>query len=209
MSSRLMWRSLSANSAGGAVGRPWLLVAAVVVATLASLLAPAAGAMELGAARAHSTRSTSAVGHAYDVRTCACDGSGLLAQQQLVPSLHDRHGQTASAWRARVGEIAGFVAAEDAQIGSYSDMRKLTAGQGGDIQAHHLIEKRFQNVMGGDPDTWDAIVLSWEEHQAYTNAWRREIGYGKGTRGATRADVIAAANRIYTNPALRKKLGLD
>ncbi len=108
-----------------------------------------------------------------------------------------------------VAVLAGFLAAEDVQFGSYSDLRKVTAGQGGDIQAHHLIEKRFQNVMGGDPDTWDSVVLSRTEHQAFTNAWRREIGYGKGTREATPADVIAAAHRIYTNPAFWKRLGLD
>lgn len=39
-------------------------------------------------------------------------------------------------------------------IGKYSAMRKLTAGHGGATQAHHLIEKRFANVIGGSTDDW-------------------------------------------------------
>jgi hypothetical protein len=60
-------------------------------------------------------------------------------------------------------------------IKSYSEQAAVTAGQRGQVQAHHLIEKRFARQIGGDTDEWASIVATRAEHQAFTNAWRREI----------------------------------
>ena len=54
-----------------------------------------------------------------------------------------------------------------------------------------------------------SVAVTKAEHQVFTNAWRREIVYGDGTQLATRAQVEAAASRIYANhPQIRKALGL-
>lgn len=65
------------------------------------------------------------------------------------------------------------------EIGKYSKMRKLTRGKGGAEQAHHLVEKRFQYKFTTANKEWDSVVLTREEHQEVTNAWRRAIPYGK------------------------------
>jgi RHS repeat-associated protein len=94
-------------------------------------------------------------------------------------------------------------------IRSFSAQARVTAGHAGDIQAHHLIEKRFADVMGGDPSEWASIVATRSEHQAFTNAWRARIPYGAGTRAATRAQVESAARDIYADyPDILGALGL-
>jgi hypothetical protein len=52
-------------------------------------------------------------------------------------------------------------------------------------------------------------VATREEHQAFTNAWRREIPYGNGTRTASRAQIDSAARRIYADyPEILRALKL-
>ena len=54
------------------------------------------------------------------------------------------------------------------------------------------------------------VELTDPEHQAFTNAWRAESPYGaNGTGAATRAQIDAAARKIYANyPDILKALGL-
>ena len=57
-------------------------------------------------------------------------------------------------------------------------------------------------------------MLTKEEHQAFTNAWRKAIPYNNSvsvlkTSTATRNDVINAAKDIYGDyPEILKALGL-
>lgn len=59
-----------------------------------------------------------------------------------------------------------------------------------------------------------SIVLTKEEHQAFTRAWRSKIGYKNDrnaitTINATPEDVKKAAKDIYRNyPEILKALGL-
>ena len=89
------------------------------------------------------------------------------------------------------------------------------------IQVHHLIEQRFVRVMaetlGTNTNAWQSIVLTIEEHQAFTNAWRARIGYngqaagsfGVTTSTATREQIIQAAREVYRNyPEILRALGL-
>jgi hypothetical protein len=62
---------------------------------------------------------------------------------------------------------------------------------------HHLIEKRFKALFGQKARDMLSIVVSPEQHQKFTNAWRALIGYGTGTANATRESVEAAAREIY------------
>lgn len=103
----------------------------------------------------------------------------------------------------------GSLAYSSAGIAPYSVQRLLTAGQGGAIQAHHLIEKRFANVLGGNTDNWASIVVTRAEHQQFTNAWSTAIPHGAGTRNASRAQIESAARKIYAGyPEILNALGL-
>jgi hypothetical protein len=95
-------------------------------------------------------------------------------------------------------------------IKPYSQLSKVTAGQGGKIQAHHLVERRFSDVLGGNTNDWASVVLTRGEHQVFTNAWRQAIPYGpEGTGTATRAQVEGAARQIYADyPEFLQALGL-
>jgi RHS repeat-associated protein len=67
------------------------------------------------------------------------------------------------------------------------------------LQSHHIIEQRFAKTLGAFYCTISA-VLTIEEHQAVTNAWRRAIPYGAGGTGvATIAEVFSVAEQIYAN----------
>ncbi|TSE11285.1 hypothetical protein [Aquimarina algiphila] len=89
------------------------------------------------------------------------------------------------------------------------------------VQFHHLFEQRFvtqlKALLGANTGKWESVVLTVEEHQKITQAWRRIIGYngqavgtsGKVTATATLADIQAAAKEVYKNyPEILKALGL-
>ncbi|WP_281987636.1 hypothetical protein [Aquimarina aggregata] len=74
----------------------------------------------------------------------------------------------------------------------------------------------MKSILGNSTSTWKSIVLTVEEHQAFTKAWRKAIGYGNtpGTTGfftsnAPREVIEAVARDIYKNyPEILKALGL-
>ena len=96
-------------------------------------------------------------------------------------------------------------------VAPYATQRLQTAGRGGSVQAHHLIEQRFSRQMGGDVRSWGSVVLSRSDHQLFTNAWRAAIGYGRnGTATATQDEILSAARGIYANyPSILTELGLQ
>ncbi len=97
--------------------------------------------------------------------------------------------------------------ADDFGIQSYNNLKKLTKGT--NLQSHHLIEKRFADIMGIKPGEMDAIAVTKTEHQAFTNAWRKAIPYGEGTANATQQQIQNAARQIYKEyPEVIKALGL-
>jgi RHS repeat-associated protein len=104
----------------------------------------------------------------------------------------------------------GGLANSSTGIASYRTQRALTAGKGGSIQAHHLIEKRFVDIFGGDTADWATVVLTRSEHRVFTNARRQAIPYGaSGTGQATRTQIESAARQIYRDyPEILESLGL-
>jgi hypothetical protein len=101
----------------------------------------------------------------------------------------------------------GSLTHASAGIAPYSTQRLITAGQGGAIQAHHLVEKRFAAVMGQNTADMSAIVVTRAEHQVFTNAWRQAIPYG--SRNVTPGMVNNAARTIYRDyPEILRALGL-
>jgi hypothetical protein len=97
-------------------------------------------------------------------------------------------------------------------IAPYSAQRKITAGHGGEIHAHHLIEKRFRDVVGQNSDDMLSIIVTQTEHRAFTNAWRNAIPHRSGkykNEPVDPSEVVAAARRIYSNsPEILRELGL-
>jgi RHS repeat-associated protein len=95
---------------------------------------------------------------------------------------------------------------------SYSLLKALTKGL--NVEVHHLIEKRFAGLFGEKAGQMTSIVLGKAEHQALTNAWRKEIGYitdnvVNRTNNVTRVQVENAARKIYANyPEILSRLGL-
>ena len=75
-------------------------------------------------------------------------------------------------------------------------------------------EQRFAARLGLNAKTMLSIALTKAEHQAFTNAWRTQIGRigslsKNTTANATKADIEAAAKYIYQKyPFILKALGL-
>jgi hypothetical protein len=99
--------------------------------------------------------------------------------------------------------------AGDYGLQSYNDLRKLLKGTG--LEAHHLIEKRFADVLGVKQGDMLSVVVSKMEHQGFTNAWRGLIPYtGKGYGHLSKGAVEDAARQVYRDyPDILKALGLE
>ena len=83
----------------------------------------------------------------------------------------------------------------DLTIDSYKNLRKISAGTGNEV--HHIIEKRFAKSLDlGSESEMLSITLDKQTHRAFTNAWRKSIGYGE----VYDIDkVYNSAMRIYKN----------
>jgi hypothetical protein len=95
--------------------------------------------------------------------------------------------------KATKNGFGGLSEAENYGIQRYSSLRSSLKDT--QLEAHHPVERRLAKRLHLDPDQM-SVAVTRAEHQAFTNAWRREIGYGVGTASAARATVEAAAQRI-------------
>ena len=161
--------------------------------------------------------------YAYDVAAYTYDAPALLSSQSATTTdvRGSPSGPAVVSWgrsastrcccsAANTGSRFGSLTHSSSGIAPYSVQRTVTAGQGGSIQAHHLIERRFADVMGQTVGDMPSIVVTRAEHQVFTNAWREAIPYGpNGTGMATRAQVEGAARQIYREyPEILQALGL-
>jgi len=100
-------------------------------------------------------------------------------------------------------EQAGLEVFERAQeFGIRPYNGKLTQGTG--LQVHHIVERRFADVgtLEIAPKRMLSVILTPEEHQAFTNAWRNLIGYSNSvnplkTTTAGIEDIWHAAQEVY------------
>lgn len=107
-----------------------------------------------------------------------------------------------------ISELGAFSRASEFGVQSFRDLGRLTRGTG--LQRHHLIEKRFAGILGIDPNDMASIALTPAEHQVFTNAWRKAIPYGDGTRNADYGTVMSTAKEIYSEyPEILRVLGLQ
>lgn len=187
-----------------------VVAVACMVAVVCAPLAPIAGAIALVAG---------AVSLATDDETIKCiTGKGSCASAIVGAAMLPLGGfgkatrlamTTATATRAGTSLFSGLTHASTYGIRSYTANKAITKGHNSAIQAHHLIEKRFVNQMGGNTNDWPTIVLTKDEHTAFTNAWSGKIPTGSGTETATRGQIEDAAREIYANyPEILDALGL-
>jgi len=93
-------------------------------------------------------------------------------------------------------------------IKPYGQLIKDIKGSG--LQAHKLIEKRFIDLFPEFRNFREipSIAVTKSEHQVFTNQFRRAFSYGKGTKEATKTEVINELKEIYKNyPEIMMKLG--
>lgn len=97
--------------------------------------------------------------------------------------------------------------AADFGVAPHNVLRKAVAGTG--LQSHHLLEKRFAEVVGQKKSQMLSVAVTEAEHQPFTNAWRRAFPYGTNYRQLSADQVMNKAREIYANyPAFLKELGL-
>ena len=81
-------------------------------------------------------------------------------------------------------------------IQSYSDLRKATSGTG--LEAHHIVEQRFLIGKGMNVQTAASVAVTPQEHQKFTNLWRRHFPYGKTNyNDLPKEKIWSAAQIIY------------
>ncbi|MEN2436666.1 SpvB/TcaC N-terminal domain-containing protein [Weeksellaceae bacterium A-14] len=88
-------------------------------------------------------------------------------------------------------------------------------GKNSGYEVHHLIEQRFSSLFNVKAEEMTSLVLTKAEHQSFTNAWRKAIGYNNDknavitTAKATKQDVINAAKKVYAkHPEILKALDI-
>ena len=73
-------------------------------------------------------------------------------------------------------------------FGTYKELKKRTKGSG--LEVHHLIEQRFAGLFEVKEGDMLSIVLTKKEHDAFTKAWRNEIGYAKDHKNTKRTNTV-------------------
>ncbi|MFV0305327.1 MAG: hypothetical protein ACK5IC_07600 [Moheibacter sp.] len=104
----------------------------------------------------------------------------------------------------------GFKYAAEYGFDTYKKLKALTKGKG--LEVHHLIEKRFAGIFKPPQKARDmmSMVLTKEEHQIFTNAWRKAIPYGQDyASNYSEKEIKKIAKDIYKDyPEILKTLGL-
>lgn len=99
-----------------------------------------------------------------------------------------------------VGEHPVLVHNKCGDVGSYSELKSSGAGKGNEV--HHIVEKRFSDVLGVSKSQMPSVVLDHTTHSMYTQQWRQLLPYGKTY---TAPQIYKAAQQIYANsPELLK-----
>jgi RHS repeat-associated protein len=82
-------------------------------------------------------------------------------------------------------------------IGSYNALRALNKNTGSKLEAHHIIEKRFADIMGQKPGEMLSILVDKTTHNKFTKAMADLIPRGEGTAKATKSEVLEKTKQMY------------
>lgn len=98
-------------------------------------------------------------------------------------------------------------------VGSYKDLKKVVKGLGiKDMEVHHLVEKRFADVLGIDSNEILSVALEKDTHRKLTSDFRKEIGYiydfsnSKRTNTVDADQVWEAIVKVYESNELTQYL---
>ena len=124
----------------------------------------------------------------------------VLALLPVLPSSgYYRYGSEAFEIISRgscvASKTSGLLYAEKYGIHAYGELRKALKGTG--LEAHHIIEKRFADRLGVAVNDMLCVAVTKEEHQAFTNAWRKLIPYGTDYSTLTLSEIWDAAKSVY------------
>jgi hypothetical protein len=99
-----------------------------------------------------------------------------------------------------VGKEPVLVHNKCGDVGTYSKLKSSEIGTGNEI--HHIVEKRFANILGVNKSQMPSVVLDPATHNVYTQQWRQLLPYGKSY---TVSQIFNAAQKIYaSSPELLK-----
>ena len=96
------------------------------------------------------------------------------------------------------GKLAVKAAEHLYKIKPYKEARKLTAGWGGQIKAHHILEARHAERWGLDVGAIPSVILTHNEHVTITNALQTALKTGTKD-GYTQKQVWAAYQKVYAD----------
>lgn len=64
------------------------------------------------------------------------------------------------------------------KVGSYKEMKRLTSGYKGEIQAHHILEQRHaKHWRLGNTNDMPAVILTRKEHEMIGNILQQKLSY--------------------------------
>ena len=157
-----------------------------------------------GLSVAAATTAAVTTGGVVETVNAACGGDMCASEEQDIVSAGS---ETLPAIESQVQTVAqdaygGLTKATQYGIDTYNNLKNVVSDTG--VQVHHLIEQRFKSLVGYSQGKFASVVVTPEEHQIFTNAWRVAIGYGQGTINATVNDLINAVSNVYKDyPALK------
>lgn len=91
--------------------------------------------------------------------------------------------------------LDNFAHATEYGVDTYRNLRKAIKGTG--LQAHHIIEKRFAGILNVNTYDMFSVALTKEEHQLFTQRWRKAIPYNSDYSSLTKSQLWSAARKVY------------
>jgi RHS repeat-associated protein len=145
-----------------------------------------------------------------ELRLMAKGAVGIARHQTVATVVRVRDGVRTVVQTRVVNSLDRFQHASKYGIGTYKELDKAAHNTG--LEVHHLIEKRFADVLGVDEQYMKSIVLTPAEHRTLTNAWESRIPYRTDSAlpyTVTKQEIFDAAREIYRDyPEILDALGL-
>ena len=105
------------------------------------------------------------------------------------------------------GKIDDLIDGSHLLTGTYNRLRKIFKGIG-NVEVHHLIEKRFAALFSCAPGEFLSIPLTSELHQIITKRWRylheldrdfKNFAYGSNYKKITYEQMVQAVKQVYAD----------
>jgi len=103
--------------------------------------------------------------------------------------------------RGRGGfKIIGTILEHVGKRGRYKNLQKLTRGKRGAIQAHHIAEKRFANLLRGRPHPNDmpAVILTDQQHTKITSELFKRLHTNRRYTKKDLPEIWQKYQEVYT-----------